>query len=221
MGERCQFKISGLDPDFQQSAVWFGFDDTLAERKDFEKKKSEYFLKLEIEITEIRPPKHLENQNIFELSTPEKKEIALKLKKEADEHFKTGDFQKASDVYTQAYKTIFFEDGEDFGDLKFKIGSNLALMSLKLKRYEDCINMNDQLIRFGYSVTDKTYFRNGQACEQSGRYEDAIKYYTQAAEASTEPELKQSVEATIAGVKKKQSEKQNQLKKNMQKMWGS
>ena len=105
--------------------------------------------------------------------------------------------------------------------MKLKIGSNLAFMNLKLKKYDDCINMNDQFIRFGYEVTDKTYFRNGQASELYGRLEEAIKFYEKAVVATKDEEYRQSVKTNIVAVKKKISDKKDQMRKGMQKMWNS
>lgn len=201
--------------------VWAEFDSFLEHPGELRTHPEDYCLKLEIEICEIKPKKHTQQTNVFELPTDQKRSIAESLKKEADEHFKKQDFQKAAEVYTKAYKTIFFEDGEVFNELKFKIGSNLAFMNLKLKKYEECINMNDQFIRFGYDVTDKTFFRNGQAAESYGRFEEAIKFYEKAADATKDEEYRTSVQNNITTVKKKIADKNSQVRRNMQKMWNS
>ena len=221
LGERSEFKLAASDPDFWSTLVWAEFDAFLEHPSELKSHPQDYHLKLELEVCSIKPKKVPQQPNVFELSTEQKRSIAENLKKEGDEHFKKQDFQKAVDSYTKAYKTIFFEDGEIFNELKFKIGSNLAFMNLKLKKYEECINMNDQFIRFGYDVTDKTFFRNGQAAESYGRFEEAIKFYEKAADATKDEEYRTSVLANIATVKKKISDKNSQVRRNMQKMWNS
>ena len=219
-GERNEFKLLGGHPLFHQTAVWNGFDAVLTHRPDFETAPSDYFVRLEIEVCGIKPRKLLPVPNVYELTTEQKKQRAEDLKKQADDKFKAQAFQEAADLYTRAYKVVFFEDGAFFNDLKLKIGSNLAFANLKLKRYEDCINMNDQFIRFGYEVSDKNYFRNAQAAELWGRFEEAIKFYERAFDASKDEEYRKSVEANIQTVKKKVADKNSQMRKNMQKIWG-
>ena len=192
----------------------------MKDQKDLETHPENYKIKLEIEVCDLRSGIR-EHPNIFELTTEEKKTSAESLKKQGDEEFKASNFQKAAELYTKAYKIVFFEDGQFFNDLKFKIGSNLAFTQLKLKKYEDCINMNDQFIRFGYDVSDKTFFRNGQAAEAFGRLEEAIKFYERAVEVSSDEEYKKNVETAIVAVKKKIDDKKDQVRRNMQKMWNS
>ena len=219
-GESCQFRLLGTDPQFRENLIWNGFEGSLeAKRSEFEAAPAGFCLRLEIEVASIRPKKAQSLQNVFEMSTEEKRERVEALKKEADEKFKSQVFSEAIELYTRAYKVAFFEDGPVFSDLKLKIGSNLAFAYLKAKKYEECINMNDQFIRFGYDVTEKNYFRNGQASELYGRLEEAIKFYQQAIEASSEEEYKNQVEGNIAAVKKKIADKSSQMRKNMQKIW--
>lgn len=221
IGERSEFKLGSNDKDFLGTLVWTEFDEFLEHPIEVKNRPADFYIKLELEVCDIRSPKQRESTNVFELSTEEKRIRAEDLKKKADGEFKNQNFQAASDLYSKAYKLVFFEDGAVFNDLKFRISSNLAFMNLKLKRYEDCINMNDQLIKFGYQVTDKTYFRNGQAAEAYGRFEEAIKFYERAIEASKDEEYKASVQNNIVVVKKKIIDKKDQVRKNMQKMWNS
>lgn len=219
-GERNEFRLFGHHPDFYRTAVWNGFDAVLAQRPDFQTAPAEYCVRLEVEVCGIKPKKQLPTPNVYELTTEQKKQRAEELKRQADEKFKVQAFQEAAELYTRAYKVIFFEDGPVFNDLKLKVGSNLAFANLKLRRFEDCINMNDQFIRFGYEVSDKNYFRNAQAAELWGRFEEAIKFYERAFDASRDEEYRKSVEASIQAVKKKVADKNSQMRKNMQKIWG-
>jgi len=218
-GERAEYWVGGSHPLFHNCCLWNGFDSLVKDQKDLEANPNRYKIKLEIEVSDIRPTRMREQPNIFELTTEEKRTRAEALKKQGDDEFKAQNFQNAADLYTKAYKLVFFEDGPVFNDLKFKIGSNLAFMNLKLKKYEDCVNMNDQFIRFGYEVSDKTFFRNGQASELYGRLEEAIKFYEKAVEVSKDEEYKKTLQAAIVAVQKKITDKKDQVRKNMQKMW--
>lgn len=221
LGERSEFRLGSDDQDFLNTLVWTELDEILEHPIELKNRPQDFYIKLEVEICGVRTPKHREEKNVFELTTEEKRTRAEDLKKKADGEFKNQNFQAAADLYTKGYKLVFFEDGEVFNDLKFRIASNLAFMNLKLKRYEDCINMNDQLIKFGYKVTDKTFFRNGQAAEAYGRLEEAIKYYERAIAVSKDEEYKASVENNIVVVKKKIVDKKDQVRRNMQRMWNS
>lgn len=222
LGERAEFELLGSDSSFKKVAVWNGFDNLITDRAHFVANPDHYTIKLELEICEIKPSRNSdEDLSIFEMSTEQKAAKAEVIKKQADDDFKAGNLQKAIELYTAAFKTIYFEDGVKFSDLKLKIGSNLAFANLKVKKFEDCINMNDQFIRFGYDVTEKNYFRNGMAAESYGRLEEAQKFYERAIEVSTDPEFKKNTEANIATVKKKIVDKKDQVRKNMQKMWNS
>lgn len=223
LGERSEFELLGSDPSFKKLAVWNGFDNLITDRAGFVAHPDNYLIKLELEICEIKPSRtsQVEELSIFELSTEQKAAKADSIKKQADDEFKAGNLAKAIELYTSAFKTIYFEDGVRFTDLKLKIGSNLAFANLKVKKFEDCINMNDQFIRFGYDVTEKNYYRNGMAAENYGRLEEAQKFYERAIEVSNDPEFKKSTETNITTIKKKIVDKKDQVRKNMQKMWNS
>jgi tetratricopeptide (TPR) repeat protein len=221
LGERCEFTLGVADPDFLATLVWAEFDECLEHPLDLQARQQDYAIRLELEVCDVRSPKARGTADVFDLPTAAKQAQAEALKAQADGEFKQQNVEAAIALYTKAYKLVFFEDGAACNDLKFRVGSNLAFMHLKAKKFEQCIGMNDQLIKFGYPVTDKTFFRNGQAAEGYGRLEEAVKFYERAIEASRDADFKASVAQSIAAVKKKVSDKKDQVRRNMQKMWGN
>lgn len=220
-GENTEYKLYPADPQFLPTAAWNGYDELIKDKLALKDNPLKYYIKLELEICKVAPAVDPERKSIFEMSTEEKRLLAESQKKLGDDEFRSQNFEAALEFYTKAFKVVFFEDGEVFNDLKFRIGSNLAFVNLKLKKYEACINMNDQLIRFGYNISDKIFFRNGQAAQLYGRFEEAIKYYEKARDMAKDEEQKKLAIQSIAAVEKQISDKKGSMIKNMQKMWGS
>ncbi|OUM62544.1 hypothetical protein PIROE2DRAFT_20796 [Piromyces sp. E2] len=121
-------------------------------------------------------------------------EIAVKVKANGNELFKAGDYAKAIKKYKKSMRYIMdymFEEPtaekpahplmNEFDNFRMVLYSNIAAAYLKLKKYSDVIENCNAIIEHETStdaLKAKSYYRRGQANENTNNLEEALADYT-------------------------------------------
>jgi len=109
----------------------------------------------------------------WEFDEEERKTMALALKNDGNELFKSKIILDARNVYLKAIKFIEDDTGEEIDELKFSLYNNLALMNIKLKEFDKAIEVAKKAIDINFTNV-KIWFRKAQAEYGVHNYQQAL-----------------------------------------------
>jgi len=126
---------------------------------------------VQIEITLLKAEN--KEKKPWEFDEEERKTIALALKNDGNELFKSKIFADARDIYSRAIRFIGDDTGDDIDELKFSIYNNLSLMHIKLKEFGKAIEVAEKAIEINFTNV-KIWFRKAQAEYGVHNYDQAL-----------------------------------------------
>lgn len=190
IGERAEFRISPENSEFELLCKLNNIDYD----KNCNYDEKVYFAKIEIELCKVTPNSVNESTSEKMRKNKEQKEIyeeVLNLKNEADSNFKSGNLEKAIEIYKEISILLSFEYNESkldnegkesLDDIKLKTFMNYSYCCFKNKDFENSINLSKFIIEELDDTNFKVYFRLGLVYFEDKKYRSAIEVFKIACE---------------------------------------
>ena len=144
----------------------------------------------------------------WELDENERMSLALSMKNDGNDLFKSNSLAEARNTYREAFKIIEYDSGEKFSELKISVLLNISLVSNKLKDYSEGVFAATQALDIN-EMHVKALFRRASSRQGLSQFEEAINDLNEAL--TFEPENK-DVKSELTKVKEAISRQKTQEK---------
>jgi len=108
----------------------------------------------------------------WELDENERIALALSMKNDGNDPFKSNMLADARNTYREAFKMIEYDSGEKFNELKISLLLNIVLVSNKLKEYEEGVSAATQALEIN-ELSSKALYRRASSRQGLSQFDEA------------------------------------------------